>query len=277
MLWKRANKAARAVVAASRGRIDEWVATKPPPAYFPRRYSIPRSAADVPEPMKRLLAPIAPLFERTGQRDFTVAFPDDGQRLDAACFAVRAGELLFKPTEALFPIVATKTPPDLTCELLTSTAYGMLQTLLWREQVAVGPDPGPDPWFRAGAYADQAKGALGRSGKAQQDWIDTVIRIEAVLARATLQAGRTDQAIGHLLYLAGWYAAAATLGYREVVRKRYDDWLQALYVIVDVGRGPSHQAWISTAGALLKDLRIGRRQADPFRVEQVPARRTGAN
>ncbi len=263
-------------MAAARDRIDEWVARRPPPAYFPRRYSIPRNAADVPEPMKRLLAPIAPLLERTGQRDFAVAFPDDGRRLDAACFTDRATELLFKPTETLFPLAEAKIPPNQTCELLTSLAYGMLQTLLWREQIAAGPDPGPAPWLRAGAYADRAKGALGRSGKAQHDWIDTVIRIEAVLARATLLSGRTDEAIGHFLYLAGWYAAAVRLGYGEVVRKRYDDWLQALYAIVDVGRGPSHQAWISTAGTLLKDLRIAWRQADPFRIEQVPRAPNGS-
>ena len=152
----------------------------------------------------------------------------------------------------------------------------MLQILLWHDQVGLKPALPKEMWVMASGIAQEAKSALGLAGKTQQDWIDTVIRIEAVLGWATLMLGQLDQAIGHFLYLIGWYSAAKECGYRTVLRNREDDQLRALSAIVDAGDSPQHQAWISTAGALLKIQHFGQRHINPFRVENVPKTPNGS-
>jgi CHAT domain-containing protein len=265
----------RKAVEDSRAKIDMWIKVKPPPAHFPHHYTLPERIEDTPEIIKKFLGPAEDFFRENNLREFFAAFPRDCQIIDAACFQDQVEELLIKPIESLYPIIINA-PPDLACESLISAAYGMLQLYLWHDQVNIQPVPGPEALQVAGGIAQRAKSALGRAGKSQDDWLDTIIRVEIVLGWTQLRAGDIDQAIGHFLYLVGWYMAAEELGYQEVVHKRYDDWLHALYAIVDMGHAPRHQAWISTAAALLKNLRIGQRHINPFRIEPVPRTSIGS-
>src|SRR5579859_8050668 len=153
-------------------------------------------------------------------RTFDLAFPSEAQELDALLFQQSLSELLVEPVNRLYALVNQRLEPPLTCEALASSAYGMLQILLWHDQVGLKPALPKEMWVLAGGIAQEAKSALGLAGKAQQDWIDTVIRIEAVLGWATLMLGQLDQAIGHFLYLIGWYSAAKERSYRTVLRNR---------------------------------------------------------
>ncbi len=265
--------AAEAITEARR-KTDDWVVTKPPAFGYRREYAFPGDPNQFPNQVRTLLDQAFPPWRAGQAAAFEVATHQDARRLDAALFDERRQALLEAADKLLDGVIRQGLPAPLVFPALTALAYTRAQLLLWLDQLDVAmPKPA---WQTVGESAQRAWQAMNAHRLTEADWVDAVLRLETAWAWAYLAAGTIDQALQHFLYVIGWYASAAQLGYRQITRARYEDWLGALYAIADFGRDQADQVWMMTATLLLKDLQIGHyRVKPPFVASRPPGSRPG--
>ncbi len=262
---------ARETIRQAKEKIDEWVRTRPPAVHVKREYQLPRERDRVPKALAQALDRVFPPWRTAGFSSFGVASQEDAQLLDSILFQGRRVALLDAAETSLRSLTQTKLPPMLECAACAAQAYGRMQFLMWHIDLGNRPELPISAFLSAGELANRAGKLLLPEQLTEDEWIDALIRIEFVAGWAAYAVRNLQEAAKRFLFVIGWYASAEELGYTDVARRRYGDFLRSLYAILEPAGEQSLELFRTTASVLLKDLKIGRyRVKPPFVVSRAP-------
>jgi hypothetical protein len=232
--------------------MDEWTRRRPPGVHVERRYPSGELLQRLPERIKA--DPRVALFTQLVQEyGDSIVGTTPGSTADVriadAGFFDELRQRLLDGAAALFQPLLEARDPSVKAEAHCLAAYNLLQYLLWCGQV--GSREPLQLWELVRSMADAGVKGVLSAPEPVDERVDLLIRAMLASGRAAISLNTPN---GPMLLFAVVcvYLDAEALGFKDVVEARQEDFILALYSIIDFGVAPADSMWMGLASCLLK-------------------------